>query len=139
MKLFQHQASENKKPGSKRPDWDVPMGKTAEDITQNPTTPQYWDKDALQSKVIKDSGVGSLIQEIWDRRVERLDDDRIESIARWVRNNSVLFQQAFKVSNISNVSDRKLVYHLLTFGELAVRSSLRRGLTAIDLTDDHNI
>ena len=89
------------------------MAKTAETITQNTTTPQDWGKAALQSQVLAASGAASLIRDIWAGGVVRLEQDRIEAIATWLRANPELFTQAFNFSNLSKVSDRQIAFHLL--------------------------
>jgi len=89
------------------------MAKSAGTITQNTTTPQDWNRSVLQAKIMEDSGIASLIRDIWEERVDLLDQDRVEAIATKLRANPELFRLGFNFSNMSKVTDRQLVFYLL--------------------------
>ncbi len=104
----------------------VATEKTANTINQTPSTPQDWNKAALQRWLLAQTGAIELLENIWNGKITELTPDLIEAVAPKIQSYPKEFKIAFGFSNVDKVAPMQAIATLLDWCGIARQSRRAR-------------
>lgn len=101
---------------------------TAASIDRNANTPQDWDKSAVRSWLLQQTGAAEFIQRCWDSSITQMDAATIAPIAKALQQHPEEFRIAFGMRNIQKLSPMQVIAWVLDWcGITRTSEKQRRG------------